>query len=286
MKKIYTIIGMASMLISSSASAQYCTPPDDGYGAGTAGFPFTGITLVSLGTLSNTSVYDNDYIHYSAVAAPDIPVNSNQTLRISYQDQQVVSGTGINVAAWIDYNGDGDFDDAGEDVALFTYTGTASGTEDIQIAIPAGATLGTTRLRVYTDMTENGGHNAPEPCGYLNNPYPGQHSVGQHGEVEDYDINLVAELGSSITENTGISNLTIFPNPAVDKCNVQFNLKQSGTTTIRLMNIIGEKVLEKSENSAAGLNTVSLETATLEKGIYLISIVTSEGIVTKELAIQ
>ena len=84
---------------------------------------------------------------------------------------------------WIDYNQDGDFDDSGETAATFDNHGTVE--QSASFTVPSAAVTGTTRMRVYTDMSEEQGHITPEPCGYL---YDLDHYLMQHGEVEDYDV--------------------------------------------------------------------------------------------------
>ena len=56
------------------------------------------------------------------------------------------------MAAWIDFNSDGDFDDAGEQ--LGTYSGVPTVTQTFNFTVPTGANIGSTRLRV---MQEEGG---------------------------------------------------------------------------------------------------------------------------------
>ncbi len=69
---------------------------------------------------------------------------------------------------WIDYNGDNDFDDEGENV--FT---DDQGSETGSISVPCGTIIGETRMRVTFALY------APASCG----------DVG-HGEVEDYTVEI------------------------------------------------------------------------------------------------
>ncbi|MEO4046988.1 M14 family zinc carboxypeptidase [Pseudomonas sp. CAU 1711] len=74
--------------------------------------------------------------------------------------------------AWIDFNKDGDFTDAGEEVYSSgrALSSVVSGT----LTVPSNAPAGTTRMRVA--MRYNA---APVPCGTFN-----------YGEVEDYSVRL------------------------------------------------------------------------------------------------
>ena len=95
--------------------------------------------------------------------------------------------------AWIDYNQDGDWDDAGETIA--TNNPLATGTNFLTLTptgtSPHGATYA--RFRFTSTLVTN-----PSPIGIL-----------ADGEVEDYRINLLmaapdpADLCSSVIQNTG-----------------------------------------------------------------------------------
>ncbi|MEZ5047461.1 MAG: GEVED domain-containing protein [Chitinophagaceae bacterium] len=83
------------------------------------------------------------------------------------------------IAIWIDFNQDGDFDDAGEEVYMenTSLAGPRSATGNI--AIPATATLGVTRMRV-TAAEGFAGTGVLTPC----------LSYG-YGETEDYFVEIV-----------------------------------------------------------------------------------------------
>jgi uncharacterized repeat protein (TIGR01451 family) len=82
------------------------------------------------------------------------------------------SGTG-RLNAWVDFNSDGDWADAGEQV--FTDRTLVAGVNFLSFAVPASATLGTTYARFRLDT--NG---SLEPNGYATD-----------GEVEDYQLEIV-----------------------------------------------------------------------------------------------
>ena len=73
---------------------------------------------------------------------------------------------------WIDFNGDGDWDDADEQV--FVDEPISDGVNNLNIAVPSGATPGTTFARFR--LTETGGYS-----------YFG---LAPNGEVEDYQFNV------------------------------------------------------------------------------------------------
>ena len=78
------------------------------------------------------------------------------------------------IYAWIDFNDDGDFDDAGEQLGV--YTGTPTLTKQWTFTVPATAVLGQTVLRV---MQQEGGNASISPC-----------NTFSWGSVEDYRIDI------------------------------------------------------------------------------------------------
>jgi hypothetical protein len=134
------------------------------------------IDRVQLGTLDNSPSgtgsesggYYNDY--YSSVSAPNIYEGSLQNLKVT-----VGSYGGQTVAAWIDYNQDGDFTDANEKIGEISNV-AGLGTTNINFNVPNGAIAGNTRMRVRTVWSTT----SLDPC-----------ATYGWGEAEDYKVNVV-----------------------------------------------------------------------------------------------
>lgn len=141
---------------------------------------------VSLGTLNNTSSCSqtggpgstlNLYSNYTGlVAAPTLTVSNSYTLSVTAGQCNTGAYSGI-VQAFIDYNQNGSFTDAGELVytspySTFSVTGT---TFTANITIPNTALAGITRMRVLAAETSV----APGSCGAFT-----------WGETEDYCVNI------------------------------------------------------------------------------------------------
>ncbi|MEL6854961.1 MAG: GEVED domain-containing protein [Cyanobacteria bacterium J06607_13] len=105
------------------------------------------------------------------------PVLHNESLIAgqTYTLDVTTVDTGI-LNAWIDFDGDGEFE-AGEEIA--TDVSSTGGTESLSVTVPFGATAGSTyaRFRYSTVDTANGMTST---------------SAAPDGEVEDYNITLVA----------------------------------------------------------------------------------------------
>ncbi|MCA0231908.1 MAG: GEVED domain-containing protein [Bacteroidetes bacterium] len=107
----------------------------------------------------------------------------------------VVASAASKLDAWIDFNRDGDWDDANEKIA--NGATLAVGTNTIPVNVPAAASLGTSFARF---RVSNAGGLSPT-------------GAATEGEVEDYQVSILDNQFSindvSITEgNSGTTNLT------------------------------------------------------------------------------
>jgi uncharacterized repeat protein (TIGR01451 family) len=110
------------------------------------------------------------------VLAPLMPIGQTTVVPVSIQ------GAGGFLSAWFDWNVDGDFNDAGEQ--MVTAQAVAVGTVNLSIVVPVGAVIGPTfaRFRVCTNNAAL--DNCNTPVGTV-----------QSGEVEDYQF----QVGRTLT---------------------------------------------------------------------------------------
>jgi hypothetical protein len=107
------------------------------------------------------------------------------------------TGTQGYLNAWIDYNNNGVFTDAGEQIATNTSvpTATTNSTYNLNITVPPAAVTGTNlgvRVRISNDIT------------------PGSTGAGGVGEVEDYIANIAApttDFGDYLTFGNATSTM-------------------------------------------------------------------------------
>jgi PKD repeat protein len=144
---------------------------------------------------------------------------------------------------WIDFNGDGDFDDSGEQVfSANNKKGPASGS----FSVPSNVS-GQTRMRI---TLKDGG--IPIPC-----------EIFTDGEVEDYTTNF--DTGPAVVSQENKLNLEIFPNPASNLLNVLVtgNVK---TVNIKVYNAIGQII----DDFYMKNNRVRINLGNYPDGIYYI----------------
>jgi len=131
------------------------------------------ISRVQIGTINNTSTGGNGYSDHTSIST-----NLDKGAQVTITITPTWTGTKYNegYGVWIDYNQNGDFTDAGEQV----WTKAASQTTPVSgtFTIPTSALDGATRMRV--SMKYNG---IPTAC-----------EAFSYGEVEDYTVVLNAAI--------------------------------------------------------------------------------------------
>ncbi len=160
---------------------------------------------------------------------------------------------------WIDYNRDGDFIDADEEV--FSADGVVNAI-GATFQIPINAAVGTAKMRV--SMRYGG---AATPCGTF--PY---------GEVEDYTIyintgNVVADEATDkriLTMPVIATSFHLFPNPARTQVTLQYQTITVGTLQLAIYDIKGQLQRKQTVEIDKGMNTVELLVNDLAAGTYLI----------------
>ena len=81
----------------------------------------------------------------------------------------------------------------------------------------------------------------------------------------------------------GISKVTLFPNPANDKVNVQFVADQEGQAGIQLLDLTGKVVRSHAATAGEGENTMGIEIGDLANGLYLVRIELNGTVLTRRL---
>lgn len=139
------------------------------------------LARVQLGTINNASGANAGYGNFVALST-DLAKGASHTITIT--PAWAASKYNEGYAVWIDYNKDGDFADAGEQVM----SRAASQTTPVSASftVPATAITGATRMRV--SMKYNA---IPTAC-----------ETFSYGEVEDYTVNLT-------TATTTCTNVTL-----------------------------------------------------------------------------
>jgi hypothetical protein len=85
--------------------------------------------------------------------------------------------------------------------------------------------------------------------------------------------------------NASIAKFEVYPNPAVNEVNIRLNISKAQTSSVRVLNGLGQVVITKNVSLNAGSNTVQVDTKLLPSGNYYISYDSGDNVVTKKVAI-
>jgi len=69
-----------------------------------------------------------------------------------------------------------------------------------------------------------------------------------------------------------VTDLLLFPNPAKDQSQLKLNMNMSGDVTLAIYEITGKLMTQSTHNLSEGVNTIDLNTSSLAKGMYLVTI--------------
>jgi len=264
--------GAAGYIIGTlTGGASYCTSPNapDQYGKMSFHWTANGTTsteqlkpwldpanqninTVSLNTINNSSACGNNgYTDFTNIST-SLAKGNTYTLTITpaiLNNTQSIAYTDDEIAAWIDFNNDFDFNDPAEQVA---YVLVGSGwTNTFNVTIPLTAQTGQVRMRVRISYQPDG---AITPCG-----------PATFGETEDYSINITSGVG--IDEHP-LAQVQVYPNPANEVLFIDLKDLEN-VNSIALLDVNGKQIQELT-NVKNGLNTFQIEQ--LAAGIYQVRI--------------
>lgn len=190
---------------------------------------------------------------YSATITPGITGQANPG---AYTDDEI--------AIWIDYNNDMDFNDAGEQVG---YVLVATGWSNVfNFTVPMSAATGTVNMRVRISYSPDG---AIDPC-----------AVSTYGESEDYTVIITGPAGVNELDANLVS---IYPNPTENKLSIALGELAKETQQIDVLDITGKLVRQLGQPDSP---IAELELNGLAQGIYHVVISTNQGTITKQVIKQ
>ncbi len=184
-------IGYAACYVVYSGNGGGGTTPPSYCAASGNSTSYEWISKVAVGSFSNASGAQG----YSDFTSKTITMNAGQAYSITLTPGFASTAYNEYFKVWVDLNGDGDFDDAGE---LVYDEGSAKSTAATgTITIPSGTSAKTTRMRVAMRYSS-----APSSCGSFD-----------YGEVEDYTVNITSGSSAdtqapSAPTNLAASNVT------------------------------------------------------------------------------
>ena len=219
---------------------------------------------VQLNTINNTSSCTAggyvDYGNISTTLAKGTAYSATITPGITGQANPGAY-TNDEIAIWIDYNNDMDFNDVGEQVG---YVLVGAGWSNVfNFTVPMSATTGALNMRVRISFSPDG---AIDPC-----------AVSTYGETEDYTVNITAASG---LQGLNADLVSIYPNPTENNITIALGELAKETNQIDVLDITGKSVRQLSKLNGS---IAELELSNLAKGIYHVVISTNQGTITKQV---
>jgi hypothetical protein len=214
------------------------------------------INRVRVGSIDNTSGNNGGYGNFTALSTTMVR-GTSQTITINPGWSSTARSEAYRV--WIDYNGDGDFADSGEQV--FSRSKTTATSVSGTFTIPSTAVVGSTRMRVSMKYNSN-----PTAC-----------ETFASGEVEDYTVQIQATPGARLSTGSDHKagfEFEVYPNPVHEI--VFINTDQLPEVyEVIIQDVNGRVVMQ------AG--TVDrMDVSQLQRGIYLFRISANGELVTRK----
>ncbi len=215
------------------------------------------IGKVVLGTISNTSTGTAGYENFTSLST-NVTRGTTYTITITPTWTSTKYNEGYGV--WIDYNKNGFFTEAGEMVVSKSASQLTPVTATF--TIPAGATLGTTRMRV--SMKYNG---IPTSCETLT-----------YGQVEDYTVNIVSATPVTSIASTDNSyevfELKLYPNPVENMLTISNS--DDTKATYQITNLLGQVV------KTGSMNEKEISVSNLDAGMYIFEATENDKTLSKK----
>jgi len=243
-----------------------------------------GITNFTLNTINRTSLAIENYPSNNYVntgLSTNLKAGQSYAVSITHtKDAVMMPNVRNNIRIWIDLDQNGSWTDVGETILSVDFN--AAGTYNGNITIPATAKTGATKMRVTIKMSSEGGHIDPSPCDIPADP------LGYHGEIEDYNVNILAATG--ISEISNFNSVEVYPNPVQDRINISFALSHKSELSIYLYNVVGEKIATLAQGQILSQGTHLLNFSNniehLSSGIYFLKLIDGGNSFTKRLVIS
>jgi hypothetical protein len=89
-----------------------------------------------------------------------------------------------------------------------------------------------------------------------------------------------------IGENTGISNIEAYPNPANETLNVSFQMEDKGNLSVKLVSLTGQIVYDEAQAGFAGSYFTEISVGNYPAGIYFLEITSETGKSVKKIVIR
>jgi hypothetical protein len=117
--------------------------------------------------------------------------------------------------------------------------------------------------------------------------YSGNYSIdyGSYGTYA-FEVTTAGNGGfTGVEEVSAIESASVYPNPATDMTNIEFNVTSTSAVTVQVINALGQVVYNNDMGDVNGAQKVQVNTADLEAGMYLVQITVNGSVITKRVSV-
>ncbi|WP_051203476.1 GEVED domain-containing protein [Hugenholtzia roseola] len=271
--RVRTVCGSTNSNYSSTVTVTTAAPPAVSYCASRGNsVADEWIQRVQFGSINNNSGANGGYGNFTNLSTT-LNRGTSYTLTITPAWSGTVYREGY--AVWIDWNQDGDFADAGEQVVTVARTNATPISRTI--SVPTTALAGATRMRI--SMKYNATPTACETFSY--------------GEVEDYTV-VIATASSNVNPaddhvasqqretqggdlKEGDIAFSLYPNPAQTVLNVRLGFVGEGAK-VSIISVTGAEVYQTTLQNQENELTISH----LKSGMYILSVTDGREVFTQK----
>ena len=278
MKKTYYALMLAAGLpmfsmAQSSDPSPYCVASFQG---GEYELP-RAIVEVTLATMTNvtgeTQSAAPHYVYYNNITAPELTKGQSYSLNVRTGADQTMHF----VAAFIDFNGDNQFDVVTERVlGVSLQDENTSNPAVATFTVPASAASGTTRMRViaFTDDEYTWEQNNTDylACTAFNG------GLLAYGETEDYNVSIVGGTTVGVEKLEIAPEFRMVPNPSNGILNITDAMKGG---TLEILSVNGAQLLIEKD-----LNVDRLDVSNLPKGTVIVRLYTNDNVIVQKVTIN
>ena len=89
-----------------------------------------------------------------------------------------------------------------------------------------------------------------------------------------------------ITSNNSLSEMRIYPNPAMESVNIQVASSKNEQVRLTISNLLGQVVYTESTQLYNGINYMKVNVSNLKSGVYVVNVKSNSGSTTQKLIVR
>ncbi|TND07528.1 MAG: peptidase M4, thermolysin [Bacteroidetes bacterium] len=168
-----------------------------------------------------------------------------------------------------------------------SYTAADYDTVCYNVTAPFALTGGSPAGGTYSGPGVTGGTFDPNAAG------PGSHTITysytdtQNGNCTGTATQIIlVDVCTGVQQNSNLVSLNVFPNPADGNFTVLWQSPSAQTVSFRMFDLLGQTVLDRAVEAAAGATRLDINAGSWAKGVYLLQVKSGETLMTQRVVIR